>query len=623
MTKLIPAINTCLSKMQAGERRFARRLEQLLDEDYLCWYEVPVGKRQRYTDFVILHPARGLLLLEVKDWKIDTIVNLDPNSITINTPTGQTTTSNPIRQSRECTLALVDELKQDPQLINKKGEYKGKLVFPWGFGVVLSNITRKQFNDSGFSDVSKSHLVICKDEMVESSDPEAFQKRLWDMFNYQFSRPLTLPQIDRIRWHLYPEVRIKSGIQTDFFASTASSKPSNTKKVIPEIIKVMDMQQEQLARSIGNGHRVIHGVAGSGKTLILGYRSLYLAQTLDKPILVLCYNITLAAHLRQMMIDNGVEDKVNVYHFHAWCGEQLRLYNIDKPTERDVKYVDKLVETVIDATEKGHISKDQYGAIMIDEGHDFQPEWLKLVSSMVNPETDSLLLLYDDAQSLYNKNKLDFSLSSVGIQARGRTTILRVNYRNTDEIINFAYSFANTYFKSKESDDDHIPLIQPKTAGRKGNAPAVEIFKSYNEEIKRMIFVFKYLNKTQGYTWSDMCITYRNKDLGQKIQLAFISEGIPSQWLNNSKNKNKYNSTDNSVTIMTMHSSKGLEFPIVAVSGVGFLPNKKSNIVDEAKLLYVAMTRSTEKLLITSHKKNEFFKELALKDNSYRELVNT
>ncbi|MCF6194864.1 MAG: NERD domain-containing protein, partial [Kangiellaceae bacterium] len=151
MAKLIPAINTCLNKMQAGESRFARRLEQLLEDDYLCWYEVPVGKRQRYTDFVILHPARGLLLLEVKDWKIDTIVDLDPNRVTLNTPSGQKTTQNPIEQSRQCTIALVNELQQDSQLTHKTGKYKGNLVSPWGYGVVLSNITRKQFNDSGFS----------------------------------------------------------------------------------------------------------------------------------------------------------------------------------------------------------------------------------------------------------------------------------------------------------------------------------------------------------------------------------------------------------------------------------------------------------------------------------------
>ena len=50
----------------------------------------------------------------------------------------------------------------------------------------------------------------------------------------------------------------------------------------------MDLQQEQLARSLGEGHRVIHGVAGYGKTMILGYRCQYLAKVLAKPILVLC-----------------------------------------------------------------------------------------------------------------------------------------------------------------------------------------------------------------------------------------------------------------------------------------------------------------------------------------------
>ncbi len=40
-------------------------------------------------------------------------------------------------------------------------------------------------------------------------------------------------------------------------------------------MRIMDIQQEQLARSLGDGHRVIHGVAGSGKTLILGYRCLH------------------------------------------------------------------------------------------------------------------------------------------------------------------------------------------------------------------------------------------------------------------------------------------------------------------------------------------------------------
>ena len=52
------------------------------------------------------------------------------------------------------------------------------------------------------------HLVICKDEMTDSADPEHFQKRLWDMFNVQFRSKLTMPQVDRIRALLFPEIRI-------------------------------------------------------------------------------------------------------------------------------------------------------------------------------------------------------------------------------------------------------------------------------------------------------------------------------------------------------------------------------------------------------------------------------
>lgn len=77
MATLIPSLNTCLPRMQAGEKRFARRLETHLEDDYLCWYELPVGRRQRHSDFILLHPARGLLLLEVKDWRLDSLRRVD------------------------------------------------------------------------------------------------------------------------------------------------------------------------------------------------------------------------------------------------------------------------------------------------------------------------------------------------------------------------------------------------------------------------------------------------------------------------------------------------------------------------------------------------------------------
>lgn len=50
--------------MTSGERRLAERLEQKLDDDYLMWYDVPVGPMRTHPDFVIIHPRRGILVLE-------------------------------------------------------------------------------------------------------------------------------------------------------------------------------------------------------------------------------------------------------------------------------------------------------------------------------------------------------------------------------------------------------------------------------------------------------------------------------------------------------------------------------------------------------------------------------
>lgn len=614
MATLIPALSSCLSRMQAGEKRFARRLESHLEEDYLCWYEMPVGLRQRYSDFIVLHPARGILLLEVKDWKLETVHSIDKASVTLLTQNGLKMVSNPLEQVRQCAYQLVKRLETDPQLVRPSGRYQGRLAFPYGYGVVLTNISRDQFVSSGMEHVLPGHQVICRDEMTESVDPEAFQKRLWDMFNYRFERQMTLPQIDRVRWHIFPEIRIGAG-QAGIFDEPATGDEGATAGTpkpeadIPDIIRVMDMQQEQLARSLGDGHRVIHGVAGSGKTLILGYRCLYLARLLHKPILVVCFNITLAARLRGMMAEKGINDRVHVYHFHDWCGEQLKRYHIPRPTYGE-NYIDELVTQVIEAVDKGRIPKGQYGALLIDEGHDFEADWLRLIVQMVDPDEGSLLLLYDDAQSIYKKSKaINYSLSSVGIQARGRTTILKLNYRNTNEILEFAYRFARHYLSPAESDDDHVPLIEPQGSGRRGPEPYLKLCTSKGEEIQYIVHTLKRLNET-GMAWHEMCVACRSKGLAAAMAGGLEKAGIPAMRLIESAEKKSFDPASDTVKVMTMHSSKGLEFPLVVIPGVGQLPGAHEDVASEAKLLYVAMTRSMDKLLLTASSESSFVKLL-------------
>ena len=202
MATLIPSLSSRLSRMTSGEKRFAQRLEAKLEEDYLCWYDLPVGPANVHPDFIVLHPKRGLIILEVKDWKPDTLRAMTRADATLLTDAGMKRVPNPLEQARQYAHAVVDVLEKDPQLTFSSGRMKGRLLFPWTYGVVLANISRRQFEAAELAEVLEPHRVICQDEMTESAEAEAFQQRLWDMFHLGGFGHLSLPQLDRIRWHL-------------------------------------------------------------------------------------------------------------------------------------------------------------------------------------------------------------------------------------------------------------------------------------------------------------------------------------------------------------------------------------------------------------------------------------
>lgn len=598
--------------MTPGEKRFAQRLESHLEDDYLCWYDVPIGRRSQHPDFIVLHPSRGLLILEVKDWKLDTIQRIDRRSTTLLTANSLKEVPSPLEQARQYTHAVVKQLESDPQLVYPSDHsLHGRLSFPFGHGVVLTHIARGQFDATDLGEVLPPERVICKDEMTETVEVEAFQQRLWDMFTVHFHHRLSLPQIDRIRWHLFPELRIN---QAPLFAAeddTSGDTPTPA-DTLPDLIRIMDLQQEQLARSLGEGHRVIHGTAGAGKTLILVYRCLHLAQALRKPILVLCYNRTLARRLQTMMAEKGLGNQVQVRGFHSWCYAQLSAYHVPLPQsngDRDA-YYENMIQHVIHGVDRGQIPAAQYGAVMIDEGHDFQPHWFRLAVQMVDPDTDSVLVLYDDAQSIYGRGRRSFSFSSAGIHARGRTTILRVNYRNTREILHVATEFAHEQLTPQEAEEDGIPLIVPQSAGRSGPLPTIVRLPNVHAELDHIANYLRQLHE-RGHPWRDMAVLHRRARSGGIVAEAFKKAGIPHEWLGSSHQRRHFDPATNTVKILTMHSSKGLEFPVVAIPGLGYMPYKDKDASQEARVLYVAMTRAMEELLMTGHRESAFLRQVS------------
>ena len=588
MATLIPAIGSTAFD-SSGERRLAERLEQKLDADYLLWHNVPIGPKQTHPDFVVLHPKLGLLILETKDWHLRTVQRASKQAWDLLIDGHPKAVMNPLAQARHCAIQVVNALERDPQLVQESGPHQGKLAFPWGHGVVFTRITRKQFDDTGLGNAIEPHYVICQDEMLETADPEEFQQRLWNMFAHSFGGAISLPQLDRVRWIMFPQVRVptQGGLFDD----------SDPEAELPGIMRVMDLQQEQLARSLGDGHRVIHGVAGSGKTMILGYRAEYLAKACtptSKPVLILCFNEPLGVKLRSVMEAKGLGDKVHVRHFHSWCHKQLTAYGQTLPPQGNGFYIG-LVDNVIRAVERNHIPSGQYQAVLIDEGHDFAPEWLKLVTQMVDPTTNSLLLLYDDAQSIYERARTkQFSFKSVGVQAQGRTTILKINYRNTKQILQTANLIAADLLTADDRDDDGIPLVKPIGCGREGDEPILIRLPSLREEAYAIADHLSNARK-EGHAWGDMAILCHDYPTMDLCAFVLQQRKLP---FNMRKRTGDFNPNANAIQIMTMKVSKGLEFPVVALPGVGHMPAPGEDEMDAARVFYVAATRATQKLVM-------------------------
>jgi hypothetical protein len=592
MATLVPSLGTARFDSR-GELRLAQRLEDLIEDNACVWHNLPVGPRGRHPDFVILHPDRGILVLEAKDWRLDTLLSATRAEVELLTERGPVRAQNPFEQVRGYMFEVVRLLEADAQLVFPAGHrFAGRPIAPFGFGVVFTRITRRQFGQTDLCAVFPPERCVFKDEMTEATVSEAFRARLWAMVSPRIGAPLTLPQFDRLRAILFPEVRIVQ-IALPF-------DPPPQQAGVDRVLSVMDLHQEQLARSLGSGHRIVRGVAGSGKTLILAFRAEYLARAATKPVLILCYANGIAGRLEDAMQARGVEDRVQVSTFHAWCFRMLRTYGIPAPSEAQIPdYVQRLaagVRAVVQGVENGHIPRGQYQAVLVDEAHDFEPEWLALAARLVDPDERSLMIVYDDMQAIY-KGRGRPVWSQLGIEAKGRTTVLRVNYRNTAQILGFARRFAAEVLGAPGVvADDEAAVLLPEDAGRQGLEPEVRKCVDFDGEA-HAVAAWLRGRETAGYAWAQMAVLYPEHRIGERIAAACGRQGIPVDVVK--ANRNRVSIEVPAVRLMTMHTAKGLEFPCVAVAGLGALGLHGTALEDDLRLAYVAVTRATHEAFLT------------------------
>lgn len=256
--------------------------------------------------------------------------------------------------------------------------------------------------------------------------------------------------------------------------------------------------------------------------------------------------------------------------------------------------------------------RSKYISIIIDEGQDFSDNAYRLIRALAGEEhPNDIFIVGDSHQRIYRNHP---TLSKCGINVRGRSSILKINYRTTEEIRKHAFALLNGIsFDDLDDDFDLGDKCQSLTHGEK---PVVENFNNANDEFD---FIFDEVKKLKenGVALTDICVVARTKKLVDDYIALFTRLGIRSYAIK--RNKVDDRSFDG-LRVATMHRVKGLEFKYVFIAAVNNriipLPSaiNKTDAVSEAEsitsekcLLYVAMTRAQKGVYITSYgRKSEF-----------------
>lgn len=256
-----------------------------------------------------------------------------------------------------------------------------------------------------------------------------------------------------------------------------------------------------------------------------------------------------------------------------------------------------------------------YDVVVVDEAQDISVAQLRFLAALGRDRPNSLFFAGDLGQRIF---QTPFSWKSLGVDIRGRSQTLRINYRTSHQIRRQADRLLGPEVMDVDGNvDDRRGTISVFN----GPSPAVQLFDSEEAEASA---VTDWLHSlvSEGYAPHEIGIFVRSSAQVIRANTAAIGSGLPFQVLDENMN-----TVTGKMTISTMHLAKGLEFRAVAVMAcddeVIPLQARIESVADNADLeevyeterhlLYVACTRARDRLLVTSMEPaSEFLDDLGL-----------
>lgn len=278
----------------------------------------------------------------------------------------------------------------------------------------------------------------------------------------------------------------------------------------------------------------------------------------------------------------------------------MELYNLSLRSDNKVDFQDVAL-LALDQVKQKPIKK--YTHIISDESQDLTRVQLEFIHALINNKSySSAMFVSDNAQSIYPQSWLvkGRSFSSVGFDVKGRSNSIAKNYRTTTQIAQAAYSLLEKDLLITEDEN----YVKPSLLDKQGAYPVFRVFGDKTLEANYVKNLICKLSKQ--YNYGDIAVIARTHGQTQEFSTYLEDAKVPFKLMTN---QDGYEFGDEKVKILTMHSIKGLEFKVVIMIGLNSnsIPFKSNSMDDggsfetrERKLMYVGMTRATERLYMTS-----------------------
>lgn len=508
-----------------------------LNEKWRIFYSLDwIGADEGITkdgeaDFVVAHPEIGFLVLEVKGG----IVTVKPGRKWISVGSGGKLheIENGMRQAMKSKKALLKAMLR---------------TWPTGRTPFIRN----------------RHGVVLPDSVEppeEDGDPAAGMPRSLFVFKRQMEQ-LGLRIREMINWNA-PGADDKIGLGGEtgirllegLFGREIEMKPRLSDEIADAERRIAELSENQKSvLKYVKDHRycLVQGGAGTGKTIIAMEKARREADA-GKNVLFLCFNAKLRSHIeaqiRASCADASVSDRIHIYTFHGYC---RRFSDSGSPpvTEGEEYFSIVLPNALLEAITAEDFPSDRpefrFDALVVDEGQDFEDEWLRMLYELVEITGSSMTIFQDANQNIYRQNEAKRIL-------RVQPITLDENFRNTSEI----FSALRRYVEG-------TGLV---SAGPPG--PSVRWIESEKEDLVETIsHQLEYLIETEGVVHDDAVVLTGS---------ALEKSGLPDTIIG--------------VECHTAWSFKGLDRSVVLLTDL-------KNVIKIPALAYVALSRARSLLIV-------------------------